>query len=73
MEYLIQHLKLDHMVKKMGVKTFLNEEIPFDENEYEQYKDQEGKITSKENFYKDDINIENQGVQNKENFNEQGI
>lgn len=66
MEYLIQHLKLDHMVKKMGVRSYLNEDIPFDENEYEQYKNQEGEIKSKETIYKNGNNNLNHSTQNEE-------
>lgn len=71
MEYLIQHLKLDQMVKKMGVRSYLNEDIPFDENEYEQYKNQEGVITSKEKIYKynNNNNNLNHSIQNEEKFN----
>ena len=69
MEYLIQHLKLDQMVKKMGVRSYLNEDIPFDENEYEQYKNQEGVITSKEKIYKNSNNNLNHSIQNEEKFN----
>jgi hypothetical protein len=71
MEYLIKHLKLDHVVKKMGVRTYLNEDIPFDENEYDQYNNNEGEITSKENFYKDGNINQNQRVQNEEKLNEE--
>jgi hypothetical protein len=62
MEYLMQHLKLDNVVKKIGIKTYLNDETPFDEGEYEKYMDEMGTHTNKGS----DRNINEQEINNNQ-------
>ncbi len=44
MEHLLKHLKLDHLITKLGIKNNTNKdnerEMPINENDYEKHKEE---------------------------------
>ncbi len=59
MEFLIKHLKLEPLIMKLGIKSFMNNEnidAPINEREYENMK-KEIKSNEKQNIEEDDVDI----------------